>query len=536
MSGVWMHKIRKKNFGTDLAVFSLACIVLYAFSVFYGLVYSPNYSVAIYRLMLGKLADGHWAWGMAVLAGAMLAVMFAWLRLLTWPTFVKTITLWIQPRIIIIFLIIFGGIAVSLSLYKVYLLGYTQTYADHGWLGVRWKLSGIGLEAFYRSSALNWIIYSSPFLVFLGTAALLRLKHDFKLAFLLVVPLAGLSVYIVSNPILPYQYYYARYLLTESVPYVIVAFVIATIGNGNPRWRKLGIAAVAVSAVWFGFITIKQFGAEEGKRPLSVLQAVAAHVDTGDVLLIEKSGWSIPRFGVETPLRFYFGLKTVALPEEVRRKHARQIAGLFRNVWLLSPKPVQDDQFILHDRLLHYDRVMRRVGHVPLKVVNNFWNQELYLYVMKKWNWPSSRGIPFQFDKDHYDIEHGSSEVSFILGAGWQNLERTHVWSTASAEITLDRKTFPNGALPNVITIEMAPFAANSKRPVKVDVMACGVPNEFSYASSERTIMRIPIQGSRSKTECTVSIKIPNATSPKALGHSADGRILGIALYSVGFE
>lgn len=536
MAGIWLRKVRGQVFGTDLVWFALSCIGLYVISVLYGLKYSPNYSNDIYSMTFGKLAGIPWPLGMSALLVGMFLAMYAWHRLLSKEALVAKIMPYIQPRNLIAATLLIAFCALMLSLYKVYQLGFTDAYADHPWLGKRWNLSALGMSAVERSSVLNWLAYSSPLLVLVGVVALLRRKVDFRLALLLLVPMVSLSVFAVSNPALPYQYYYARYLLTEAVPYAIVIFTVAIVGSGTGLWRKLGIAVTLASVLWFGFFTVKQFGVEEGVRPLHVLQRIVSHVDEGDVLLIEPAGWSIPRFGVETPLRFYFGLNTFALGESERGMHARKIAHSFRNVWLLSPKPINDERFFLQERLLHRDKVMERVGQIALKVDADYWHQELYLYVMKKTGWPSSQGAPFRFDRGRYPVGSSAQEVALIMGDGWHALEQAHVWSSAQAQLVLDSKKFPDGVLPRAMVLEAAPFGASQTRPVRVRVTGCGNDQEHDYASSERVELRIPLPTPGTLEQCTIELHIDNATTPQALGYSSDSRVLGLALYAFSFE
>lgn len=534
--GVWQYKTRGSRFGADLAFFAASCVTLYVISVFYGIKYSPNYVYDIYRATFGKLAGGQWVLVMAGLLLAMLIAMFAWYRLLDHPGFVSRVRPWIQSRVLILASLFIIIAAAIFSLFKVYRLGFSSAYGNDAWLGTRWGLSGTGEEAVLRSSVLNWLIYSSPLLVILGAIAIGRWKNNIGLALILFTWTTAFAVFVVANPALPYQYYYARYLVSEAVPYGILAFVVALVANPVPGWRRVGIVTVALTIPLFGYYTVKQFGAEEGVRPLRVLRKVASHVGDGDVLLIEPADWSIPRFGVETPLRFYFGLKTFALPADERKIVLGKVAGAFRNVWLLSPRPVVDERFVLEERLLHYDKVVERSGYVPARIEENFWRQELFLYSMKKHGYPSSRGEPFRFEMGSYAVGFDLVEAGFILGEGWHRMERAHVWSSGNASIQLDGERFPNNVIPGVIKLEIAPFGASQARPVKLEIRGCGIRSDFDYADGGRTLITLPIVQSGDRQFCKLDFTVANAASPMELGHSSDARVLGIALYSFAFE
>ena len=536
MIGAWQYKTKENKFGVDLMVFSSACILFYLLSVVYGLKYSPNYSTDIYRLTFGKFMDGQWGLVMAAGFAIMLAVMLFWLRLLDHKAFLSRASALAQPRVLMLSMLILIIVAAGLSLFNVYQLGFSDAYSNHPWMGILWNLSNSGTEAIVRSSVINWLIYTSPAIVIFGGLAMLRRKQDFRLALVMVIVGIPLSVFVITNLILPHQYYYARYLVSESVPYAIVACVVAMFSGDSLSWRRLGVIAVILTIPLFGYYTFKQFGAEEGVRPLSVLRKIAAHVDEGDVLLIEPSGWSIPRFGIETPLRFYFGLKTFALPANERDVTSAKLAKSFRNVWLLSPTVIENDRFVLEERLLHSDKVVEREGRIPTKIIENFWRQELFLYAMKKPGYPSSRGEAFKILSGRHAVSRESYETSAILDDGWHGLESIHVWSTGMARIHLKNTMFVNNMLPNLMKLEIRPYAASKERPVKIQVRVGDRKLVFDYTNNALNTIEIPIACPRNAEQCEIEFVVENTTSPKILGRSSDARLLGFALYSFSFE
>jgi len=384
MAGAWQLKKQKDKFGVDLMIFSLAVVLLYLVSVAYGLIYSPNYSQHIYRLTFGRVFNGNWIAVMTIGFSCMVVILLLWYWCISSSYFSSKIKIMLSPRILIYFILLIGVLATALSVFKVYQLGFTDVYSNNKWLGTRWKLSGSGMQAVWRSSVLNWLIYSSPALFFCGSLALLWRKFNFKVVLLSVVVCIPLLLVITNHIVLPYQYYYARYLLSESVPYAIVLFVVAMFYGNSKNWKRLGVASVILTIPLFAFFTVKQFGAEEGVRPRKVLEQIAAEVDKEDLLLIEPKGWSIPRHGVTTPLKMFFGLKTFYLPLKELDNSSKMLLSSFKRVWVLSPQYISNDKIVLEKKLLHYDKVMERSGHIPLKIVDNFWHQELFLYLMKK--------------------------------------------------------------------------------------------------------------------------------------------------------
>jgi len=239
---------------------------------------------------------------------------------------------------------------------------------------------------------------------------------------------------------------------------------------------------------------------------------------------------------LETPLSFYFGLKTFVLPASEREVVRKKLFKSFRNVWLLSPNPIDDDRFVLEERLLHYDKVVERVGHIPTKIIEDYWRQELFLYAMKKPDYPSSRGESYKIELGRHEVWPDSDETRSILGDGWHALESTHVWSTGMAKINLKNSMFVNNKLPNLLKLEIAPYAASKERPVKVEVHVGGRRLEFVYTDSARNTIESPIPCQPNEEQCRVEFLVENATSPEILGQSSDARLLGFALYAFSFE
>jgi hypothetical protein len=535
IAGAWLYRVKNERFGRDLSLYVFIVVATYILSIFYGLRYSPNYSVDIYRGVFEKLLGLPWTWALGGGLALMLTLMLAIYYIVGNHKVSSALLPFVQSRFLVNLMLLFIFVVCAYSLYKVYLVGYTDAYATDYWLGKRWKLSESGLQAVMRSSVLNWLLYTSPLLVISGFFALWLKKVDVRVSLLFAMFALGLGAVVFKHPILPYQYYYARYLLSEAVPYGIVVCCVVVLVNDSLFWRRFGVGVVVLSILTFGLFTFKQFGAEEGVRPLHVLNNIASHVDEGDLLLVEPDGWRIPRFGVETPLRFYFDLKTFALDSSGRKANLESFADDFRNIWLLSPQLLDTEYFKLVERIEHYDKVMERSGHVPLKVVNGFWRQELFLYVMNKPGWPSTDGKLFLKKRD-YSVATKKSEVQSLLGTGWHSMENKHVWSTPKAEIKLKSESFENNTLPQSLTLHFRPFAASQSRPVTLHVTACGKTQTFTYRSNERTNINLPGISDVDSEKCTIKIKIDDATSPRELGQSGDARELGIALYQIDLE
>lgn len=535
MAGASLYEVKGNRLGLDVMKYSLACVLMYAISVLYGLKYSHNYAIDMYQIAFGKTIDNQW---MLVMLGGfsiMIAVMLLSRVALSNKAFVVFADRILNtsiPKYLVILLVLMASI---ISLAKVYLIAFSNSFSNDPVI-LRWNLSGSGAEAIVRSSVINWVLYSSPFLVLLGGFALIWRKPDIRLLLLMLAASIPFAVFAVSNPVIPYQYYYARYLLSEAVPYGIVVCIVAIFSGNVELWRRAGIASIMLTLPLFGYFSLKQFGAEEGVVPRNILRKIATHIESQDLLLINPEGWSVNRFLLETPLRFYFGLKTFALPLKSHPSVSDKLGKIFRNVWLLSPKPIDDERFILEDRLLHYDKVVERSGHIPTKLVDNFWPQELFLYALKKPNFPSMRGEPYKLTSGWHNVTPYSDETLMMLGEGWHAVEQHHVWSSARSIINLKKSMFNGDRWPTILKLDIAPFAANIQRPVLIEVREGEQRFSYNYLDNQRRKIELPIICPADKEHCQLDFLVANAASPQQLGSSTDNRLLGFALYAFSFD
>lgn len=524
--GCWIWMVKGSVFGRDVVVFAIVCVTSYLVSILYGLEYSYNYARDIYKFIMGRLSSGDWEVMLSASVVGLVMAMFIGFGFIRWSgDGVRDLIKSVSPRTVILTLIAVMMLGMMVSLWKVYQFSIRRPSANSGFIILT------------RASLLNWMAYSSPLLIGAGLVGLMRNRGDWRLVVMVVLLVTTLSAFIIQTPILPYQYYYSRYLLSEAVPYGILVSVVAifSVGWGGRRW--IGLGAVVGSLVWFGFFTMKQFGALEGVQPLKMMRQIAAQVDREDVLFIEPSGWKIPRFGIETPLRFYFGLHTFAISSDKRNLHERDISSFFRKTWLLSPREIKNNKYIFRDRLLHEDTVMERSKGPPLKVVRGFWQQDLFLYELKNPGWPSGQDFAWRLDDRRYSVERHKSEILSILGVGWYGWEKSHIWSSGQAEFRLQSDMFTSKRLPKTMVINAKPFAAAPNRPVSIRVVACEVTDQtFIHNSAKISELRIPLAPIGGSQACDIRLTVEEATSPAALGHSEDGRVLGVALRSVAFE
>jgi hypothetical protein len=385
--GIWLYRGDHLHTGLVLIKFSIVCLIFYSFSVIYGLMYSAPYAHHVYGLTFGRIFGQYWQIYIFIFIGLIVLFTIAWIifskKLYIYRHNLESILL--KYGVILFFSVTF--ISALIGLYNTYRLGFTDSYISSGWYGETWGLAGLGFEVFYRSSVINWLLYSSPLLVFVALWAAFKIKWSWhKLTALIFLSIFLSTNFVINAWVLPYQYYYARYLLSEAVPFTIVLSILILFSIDNKLVKYIKYVALIITIIIFSYLSLIQFDAEEGRRPYQLLNQISEYVDSEDLLIFDKQGWSIYNGVIQTPLIFYYGINTFPISTDKELEIVIEKSPLITsgNVWLLTPKQNNHNYFSLERKLLHYDKVMERSGHVPLTIIEEYWYQELYLYKLKE--------------------------------------------------------------------------------------------------------------------------------------------------------
>lgn len=117
--------------------------------------------------------------------------------------------------------------------------------------------------------------------------------------------------------------------------------------------------------------------------------------------------------------------------------------------------------------------------------------------------------------------------------SGWSQTEKEWTWSEGkSAQLALPVPSDP-GAL--TLVIRMGALVNRPALPYQVvEVLANGQKiADWEVADTADFSALIPGEVTRSRGILNIELRVPKATSPKALGLTDDSRILGVRVYSV---
>ena len=297
--------------------FWLALIAIYFVSVVYGLVWSRPYAIGLYHMHFGGRLLRKVPWILLACA-AVAAVPFFLIRRETLRARFGTLLRngWSHAQRwfpALLACIIAAGAA------RAMVLAFTDHYQGSAWYDLTWKMSHGGYAAILRSALLIWAENIGPALAILLPFALYKPGSSPARVLLSIMVLAMLGYTAVLQWFLPFQYYYARYLLSEVVPFSVVLVV----WRCNDGWRIPSLrpwiaGAAAVTALYFIWFAWPLIGFREAEGAESSLARIASYLDDRSVLLVDENN-APAAFRYGTPLRMWFGkhLYSVRNPDDV---------------------------------------------------------------------------------------------------------------------------------------------------------------------------------------------------------------------------
>jgi hypothetical protein len=503
---------------------SIGVVGLYAASVAHGLAWSGRYSIDIYNLSFGSLLGPRWPGILALATAAILAVWgFVWvasgsprLRSILGRV-VDVASRWVGPLTLLVF---------AAGLYRGYLLGFTDHDQSDPWVGLRWHLAGEGWRSFRATSMVVVAMYVCPLLLAAYLWVCQRKSGNPVLDMLAVFLLGFAANFALLQWFVPYQPYFARYLLSEFVPYMLVLVACGWGAARTATARKTLLAAILASGVYAVALSAAQYGKQDNAGAREFLARVTRPVGDDDVLMLDTSGAQYSVDAVKTGMVFAFGKSVMNISEASLKDDAyvAQVAGAFDDVYLLTPlssAPAGFD-FVEGERL-------RIAGfnaslHPPLRVSSQV-DVPLYLYRLRA---RFGRGSTIGFGR-------GGAGAGW-LGSGWSSPEPWGVWSMGnSASVRIDTREMMLGNDGLTLQLQATGYVnpSHPRQTVRMSVNSGPVQSvEFRYPDqASRTIdIAVDSRTLASSGLLDIEFQIPDAVSPRSLGSGNDDRLLGIGL------
>ena len=382
----------------------------------------------------------------------------------------------------------------------------------------------------------------TPWLAVVAVRGMHRPRRRWPVAVLYVFLAVCLAATLLLNiPVVYQHYYYARYLLSEVVPYTLVIAVATTFLASPGAFRTLGVAAMVAAVPFQLFFTAKQMPVREGVQPYAVMRRIADIVGNG-VMLFDVDGfrgrtsfWTHTR--LQTPLTYYFGMHVfpyyAGTPLDDVVQSFEGVVGSNR-LWLLSPAPNPHPGLELHGVFDYRDRRVNSSATIPVTINERYWPQTLFLY-RQRWVCAAPDCELDLREGALYSLGHGHVYHRRLLGQGWHTTEEEHVWSGADAALTLSRSWFPEGRWPRSLRLEVRAFAASADHRVTLTVRSGGAARQFRFDDIDTRLQEVPLFCPVRGDACAVQLTIDGARSPSDVQGAPDDRRLGIALSRIGF-
>ncbi|HET6912116.1 MAG TPA: hypothetical protein VFH71_02105 [Rhodanobacteraceae bacterium] len=502
--------------------------VAYLISVVYGLTWAHAYSHDIYSLSFEPRLGEHWKWLVALIAiGGLLiwgaAALAARSRIrerVMRP--VSALLAWLPPFAVLA--------ALALGAIMIYRLGWTQRYQGDPGLDIQWRLAGRGWAGASASSLWTLIVYLGPPLVLAFLFLIFKRNRDPRIG-LLRWFVAGFWVFaLVMQWVIPYSPYYARYLLSELVPYLIL-LVVYEWGSMRPGLLRKGMSlVVAFSIVYAGALSATQIGKSENDGAYAALARLTSRIDPGDLILLSMSGQNgITQSELKTPLLYTFHRQVVTVdrPNLANVNYIAELNSLYDDVYLISPAPQPPDGFVLMDSVRFKVWAFKPSHSFPHKLIP-MRDVVLHLYRLDHLRVPAGTAISLAAWTD-------------FLRSGWSPPESWGIWSLGT-EAVLD---FDTGFLPDqghglLIDLRANVFVTASHPVQRIEVSIDGKSvAHYKVAYPQTSLeMRIPVSQATldSAKQFQIEFALPDAVSPRSLGMSADARQIALGLVSARFE
>lgn len=518
------HARRRSVFAWAMAV-----VALYALSVMYGLRWSGQYARDIYRLSFDRIFHENWRVDVAAMVLIGLAAWFA----LT--LFARSIDnrkrmqrFLVEPVRRYIGVIV--SLALAVGIFKIYRLGWTDHSAHDAWLNGIWHLTHSGMPAIEASSLYALIVYLGPFLPACFLAFVVRRQSDPRIEFLRLF-VSGFFVYAaVLQWTVPYGPYYARYLLSELVPYLILLVVLIWSGMSSTPWKKIIKGMLALTLAYMTVASAAQLGKSENDGLYGALKQLLAPVDDNDLVLIDRDQTGLPTADeIKTPVVFVFGRSAISVTDSSLSDHGYLAAldARYDDVYLVSTSAALPPGFDGLGSSRATDWAFART-HLYPRALALRGDKRLYLSRLSRIVLPFGRGQRFD----------SAGPWNNWLSSGWADPELWGTWSYRHhAELVIDVRQLPYSASGLRLHFDANAFVTvnHPRQRVRVSFNGTSVgAYDVEYPTSKIGIdVDVSADILTSARMIHLGFELPDAISPKSLNGSNDERMLALGLTMV---
>ena len=402
------------------------------------------------------------------------------------------------------------------------------------WINQLSAIAGQGTHAFKSVSLVVAAVYLGPVLILGCLAAMCWRWRDWRVICVVLFMLGFLFYVGVMQYVVPYQPYYARYLVSEFVPYAILLCVLAACSLQGRRARTVVTWGLGFSIAYGTVLSVLPLPHRELEGSAPALDEIAGWVSSDDLLMVDgpaMHGAGLIYGALETPMSSMYG-HYVTDVDANSLSNWQYLANLDRDfdaVYLLSTSSSPPAGFDLA-KSMHLRIGNFKFNHRPPAQYAFTADSQLFLYRLVR--------IPPILDADLLP-----SLVNGVLLAypeGWSSQEDWGRWNLGT-KASLRLRDRGNDFLKNVVAVKLTfrGFVIDGRNEQSLVVRTPGMPDQsWTFRRADETfVATIPLdEGVRTQGKALdITILAPKAISPAAVSASADSRVLGVGLQSVRF-
>jgi hypothetical protein len=308
---------------------------------------------------------------------------------------------------------------------------------------------------------------------------------------------------------IPYQYYYARYLVSEALPYIILFTVtaLATIKKG----KSLYLLLLVLAGVYATHFSIVQNRGNVADGTYESLKEVTRNIDKDDLILTKDIGAE-----VKMALVYYEDKNVISFQSEELDFLTGETLSKYNDIFVLSWDPYQHKALIPENEVTYRFGLFEHADEIPEKYYYIIKN--LYLYKLDKKKW-----ISFLMNSK----KKISIKVSPVNREGFFT---NSVWTTDSAKI--DGFDFN---ISDLGYLKLDVYGNNPIYDYNPDKMGLEIflnGKKLKYHSQKEGSLYFEIDHQGSAQEITIHTK---TFVPKSYQINEDDRALGIDIKSISF-
>lgn len=507
------------------------CVALaYLASVAYGLHWSGYYSTYQYRTTLGAMFGPHWK---PIVGAIIVAGLLVWASVAVAVRRPGTRCL-LAKRVVTLADGALGwavATAVVVALVKIYLLAWTAHYSLSP-MAVRFDVAGHGWRSVGASTLWTLVVFLGPLLIaFLWLVV--RRQRDPRMAFLRWFAAAFFAFSVVSQWVTFYSPYYARYVLSETLPYALLFVACVWVRMPQGRGRAALSAALGLTLIYSAGASALQVGKSEDAGARAPLARLVAPVEPDDVILLDTKERPPETSLIKTPMvyTFHCNVVTVGPAALADPGYLAVLNSRYPDVFLATTNPAPPRGFVYVTSARFAPLMFRHSHFLPRALVPRV-DAHINLYRLAYPQAPVGAVLSFAM----------AQPWTRWLQDGWSTPEGWGTWSDADhATLSIDPRQLPatsrvTGAGPMLdLTLHANVFVSQKHPTQRIRVVVDGGPvayYEVTYPAGSVT-MTIPIPP-RSSPDAHAPIQVqfdlPDAVSPAQVGVGGDERLLGLGL------